>query len=60
MANVEMQMVGFEFRVVAADERRILLSDENGQLYEIDSRADGTGESFLNYYRMSAEQLELK
>jgi hypothetical protein len=48
---------GFEFLVIEVSKERILLSDETGQLYEINAVPDGMGESYLQYYRMEAEVL---
>jgi hypothetical protein len=57
--KTDVELVGYEFKVVQVEETRILLVDENGQLYEINAVADGTGEAHLQYYKMNAEQLEV-
>lgn len=57
MSNLKISnIVGYEFTVIAANGRRIILEDENGELYTIEAAPDGMGSQDLEYYRMKAEK----
>lgn len=52
-------LVSFEFIVISANEDRIIISDGNGELFQIESEPNGTGDSRLLFYKLTPKMMDV-